>query len=559
MEAHTAVCALVLVSAVAADCITALDIGPGVVDSPASLRVSSVVLILTLASPLIHPRGSLVDQRVLISAALVFTALAGKHEANATTRSGDVFYVVFVMLMGTQIYSAGGIEAGSVRPDNPAESAHRRQTMSGFCAALFVYIGTRGARMAYMAPEETYDFSVYRTVGGSLVRETGYAHISTSTTIPLALGHGILISTGVVIGLHGEAHVTGSSAVAFEVGCAGMATAVAATWALLGYSEQIDTLSALFGPSACASSEAACPEAYDARRFAIVVGSSASLWLGALAALCFSFAVERRIYLSSPTRAERLWQRQGFSIGLAVFTASIVGIYAYYSPNGAQWHSDVCAMVALFGSMVSAFGDTFVGTLLYFGAAAYEEYLVIENYGAEQVFNHLTHCTLFISLCMLGVYIVVDLLKIGLSWIFYVREDSLLNRLLAVVATFGTSLTFGLYVASCILLAGSNGALPDDSVRDGSGKRTLIVYILNHFYPLFAWLPLYVCRCEIQMLDSYARAIAWLLAVPLDLLAYFTSLSWLAVSAPAMQMVDMLPSAAALAPCLVAWAAAASV
>lgn len=410
-----------------------------------------------------------------------------------------------------------------------------------------------------MAAEEAYNFGVNREVAGTSVRVTGYAHMSTSITVPLAMGHGVLIGTGVVVGLHGGAHVTGSSAVAFEVGCAGLAAASAATFALLGYAEQIDALPAIFGPTACVSSAGICSEAYDARRFATVAGSSASLWLGALAALCFSFAVERRVYLSAATRAEQLWKQQGLIVCLAVFGASAVGLYAYSSSSGAQWHSDVCATIALLGFAVAALGDTFAGALAYFGAAAYEEYKVIETYGADNVFSHLTHCTLFVSLCMMAVYLVLDLLTRALSLCFVVDASSVLNRTLAVVAAFGTSLSFGLYVASCILVAGSNGALPDDSLRDGSGRRTMIVFILNHFCPFFAWVSLYVCRCKTQCLGSCARAIAWMAAVPLDVLIYLSLLWMLFVAPPAAEMVDMLSSCIALAPCLIAWAAAAFV
>eukprot|EP00966_Prymnesium_polylepis_P314382 7264765-Prymnesium_polylepis.1 len=94
-------------------------------------------------------------------------------------------------------------------------------------------------------------------------------------------------------------------------------------------------------------------------------------------------------------------------------------------------------------------------------------------------------------------------------------------------------------------------------MRDGSGSRTMIAYVLCHFVPFFAWMPLYVCRCEVQLLDSYLRVCAWLLAAPLDVLVYAVVLGFLGNNAPSLAIVDVVPSFVVGASGMTAWAAAA--
>lgn len=81
----------------------------------------------------------------------------------------------------------------------------------------------------------------------------------------------------------------------------------------------------------------------------------------------------------------------------------------------------------------------------------------------------------------------------------------------------------------------------------------MIAFILNHFVPFFAWVSLYACRCEVQLLDSYARATAYCLSVPLVAVVYVTVLSFLGAHAPAVGVVEIVPSSFAAVAALVAW------
>lgn len=560
VEAHTVVSALVLVLAVGCDCITALDTPMHMAEAAASLRISSIVTLLAMASPSIV-KDRVVDQRVLLGVLLAFLALMGEHYGSSHTRIGDTIYTLFVLLVGVQIYTAGGIEAGSVRPDSVLNSPHRRQTMSGLCGSLFFYVGLRGLRSAFYAPQEAVEYSVYYTINDALMVSPGYSFMSGSITVPLAFGHGVLACVGIVISLHGEAHLTGSSAVAFEVGAAGVAAAIAAFWSTVGYSEQLDTLRTLYGSMACSGKIDVCKEAYRARRFAISNGSSAGLWIASLAACIFSFAIERRNMEDIVTRAETLWKKKGVGAGTILLISSCAAILAYISTEGEQWHTDICALVALLGVFVGFTSDTLLGAVLYVGAQAYEEIRLLIRFGASRVFNHLTHCTLFLTIVLMAIHLVVSILKSVLRRYWNVANESPINTTLAFLATFGTSLAAGLYIASAGLIACSDGTLPEDleTIRDGSGARTMIAFAANHFLPFFAWVPLYACRCEVQLINSYVRAVAWLMAVPLLILIYITVLSFMQTAAPTASIVET--ESALLLGCVgfFAWIAAAFV
>ena len=129
------------------------------------------------------------------------------------------------------------------------------------------------------------------------------------------------------------------------------------------------------------------------------------------------------------------------------------------------------------------------------------------------------------------------------------------NVMIAVVGTFGASLAFGLYIASVILIANSNGALPGDAIRD-QGSRTMIAFALQHFFPVFAWAPVYSARAEVNVLNSYTRAITWLLAVPLVAVVYASLLVGLQIAAPSVEAMYFTCASAASVSGFVAWISA---
>jgi len=562
VETHAFVCVLALSCAVGCDALSAIDVPLGAVDCPSSLRVSSLVLTAMLGSPQI--KGiHLVDQRVALGALLLGLAFNGLHQGTEEMRTADCIFCTLVLLMTIQIYASGGIEAEDTRPDSVRDTPHRRQTVSGLCAALFVYCGARGIRDAFVCGSVAADYTTEYKIGDIAITARGYAHATLYTSMPLGFGHGVILCLGILIGLHDETHLTGSSAIAFEAGASGVAASVAALWALIGQAKSIESMLILYGPGSCSGEGAVCYEAARSRRLAVVNGSTGSLWICSLAAMSFGFAAEKRSVGSNPTNAERIWKRQGMGISLTLLCAAVVGVLTNSELEGAQSHTEVCTVAAFIGVFLSSVSDTLLGTTIYAAAMTYEQVLLLQNYGTEQVFVHLTHCTLFVSLVFMWIHVGLMALKdILIGRYFEIDNDSVINRGLGIVATIGTSLAFGLYMASALLLSASNGNIPQeegDIFRGRSPSRSMIAFALDHFVPLLTWIPLYVCRCEVKLVTARTRATAWLIAVPLQAVLYLVILAIIGQAAPTVSIVQFYGASVVLSGCAITWVVAAFV
>jgi len=556
VEPHVLLSACLLVISIGCDALTAIDIGENDTDAPTSFRVTSLVLVSILSSPVL--KGiNLVDQRVLVGLLLAVFSLVGLHEGSEEARLGDCIFTVLVLLATVYIINKGGIENEDIRPDSQKDSPHRKQTVAALCAALLFYSGLRGVRAAFVSPEVASGYKVEYQTSSGVVVAPGYAYSSTDTTVPLGFCHGVAIATAALIGLHDDARVVGSSAVAFEVGTAGVSVLVGATWALLGQAKQIEALHVLYSTGACRGDATVCYEGARARRLSMANNNSASAWIMGLSMLAFSFAVERR-FVSVKSRAESMWAKQGIGISLALLVVSLVGVFNYAEFSGREWHTDVITLVSLVAVFTSSTIDTLIGTILYALIMSYEQVKLLETYGTQLVFVHLTHCTLFVSLMLMWFWIGFALLKELLTCCFRLKDESFINKAIGFCCAAGTSLTFGLYIASALLLAASNGSLPaeDDVFRGGSARRSMIAFFLDHFVPFLAWAPLYVCRCEIGLISSWEKITAWIVAVPVDALLYVIVLGTLGKSAPTAVLMQVAGVSVVGVAGLAAWAVA---
>lgn len=539
VEPNIVASALVLVVAVLCDGLTSLDPSLGAAEAPCSLRTSSIVALLALAAPAIG-KFSLVDQRMALSVLLVVLALAGLHYATEAGRIGDAVYTGFVLTVAVQVYASGGVEAKDIRPDAITASPHRRQTVSGLCGALMLYAATRGVRAAFTAAEEVRKHRLEYRVAGEVRSTLAHAEASTSTVVPLALGHGTLVATALLIATNEGAHVTGSSAVAFEVGAAGIAATVAAFWGFLGRAESIDALPVLYGPSACIGKRELCEEAYRSRRFAESVHASAGLWVAALGAMVFAFAIEQRVPETTLTRAERLFERQGFGSGLFLLLAALMGVVVYGSTDGAEWYVDGAMIGCLFGIFVTCFAASELGSAIYAGCFIWFLSSELETNQWSRMINTFAGSAVLLQSSVFLVRLAIELLKLPLSVWFEWHEWSVFNQVPAALATIGTSASFVLYIGTAIEMATTNGAAIE--LRDQSGGRTVLGQVLVRFTPLFAWMPLYACRCEIRYLDSRVRAAAWIFALPLLVLVYSVAITVAAIESSSESTIDPPPT-----------------
>ena len=556
VEAHTVVASLVLLFGIVTDASLSLEPTKHEADTPSSLRCSSLVAILAFASPAIRDE-TLVDQRIVLGILIVALALAGLNIGTIGVRSGEISFITLVGLASIVIYQRGGIEADAIRPDVKQflNAPHRRRTMSSLTAAMMIYLGSRCVRYAFTYADVGVSRKMEFRVGNTSITTPAHAFVSAENAIALCAGGVFAIGAGLVSGSHRGAHITGTSAVAFQVGFAGIVVAVAALFSMLSYGDAIDSLPSLYSRSACLADNELCEDAMTARRFNTCNGSSAVLWTLAVGMIVYSFAVEHRLMNDRQTTADLLWKRQGFTVGVLCYLGASYAVWRRLKFDGQSSHTDICALLTLLGIFVSSHADTFSGTGLYVGAMVYEEYKLIEAYGTTSVYMHLTHVTHFVMLVMM----VLHFLFTAVKDIFYSclgkRSMQVANVMIAVVGTFGASLAFGLYIASVILIANSNGALPGDAIRD-QGSRTMIAFALQHFFPVFAWAPVYSARAEVNVLNSYTRAITWLLAVPLVAVVYASLLVGLQIAAPSVEAMYFTCASAASVSGFVAWISA---
>jgi len=556
VESNVFCAALLLSVAVGVDCLTAIDSPNGWADSPSSLRTSGLVSVFIFASPAL--KGFRVaEQRFVIAAAVAATALCGARYGNEFTRLGDFLYTAIVTFAGVYICATGGIESDTIRPDalEQKQQPHNRQSVSALCGGLLFYLACRGLRMSYAMADEARGFDVQVTVGDSVRNVRGYSFYSISTAVPLAFGHAVLGAVGLNIGLQKGVHVSGSGAAAVEVLAGGAAAFVAALWASLGASEGIDALSALYGGSACTGTVDVCAEAFAARRFNSANGCVSSLWIGSIACLAYSFAIEHRLEESELKTLEWIWYRRGFGLSLLAAAGAVAAGYAYASLEGQFWHSDFVLIASLAAALVSSLGSTLMGSAVYIAAMVYEEYELLRVYGFAEVYSELTHVTLGLTLIAVAGHVILSFINEVIHFLRWeLVEGSVYKQMMATLAQFATSLSAALFLASALMVATTNGGFPSDGLRDGSGKRAAIVFVLQHYVPLLVCAPLIGCRCEPQLLSRAGRALAWWAAVPVVTIVYLVLINQLQSGAPAAALVEVPAMGVSGTAAVIAWA-----
>jgi len=543
VQRETACCVtavLLLVVAVACDAATALDMTLGNARVSASLRTSSIVTLLALASPVVvasAPRipglaRLLADtQRPTLSALLLALALLGKHHGSESLRTADAAYCIVALLASLQIYKSGGIESEHVAPSRELigpDSEHARHSVQSLASALMLYVGVRGARSAFVASDEALEYAQ---------TPWSYTHTSASVSTPLALGHAALAATGLIVLTTDR--VQGSSTFVSAAGLrtVGLVSTTAALWSLLAVSAHLDALPVLYDRDACVAMHQACAYADESRQFGLGNASTSGLWLAALSLFVLNAPFE------ATSRALQDWKLR---VNVAASIAALVAVCAYALQRLGDGPTEVCVLAGTLGICISAVFDTKAGTLIYAVAHGFDELWTLAHADATRVLNHPTHALLLTLLSLLVVHLALHAAGLAEGRYGQASEASL---------TAATSLAFVLYVGSAVLLSVLNGQpLPNTQVdRGGSNERLVLAFAFNHFAPLFACASSHA-SC---MLTPLARKRVWLATLPLTAVWYFCFLASASSGMPTASIVQ--PALAALLGVsgLVCWAAAA--
>lgn len=522
-NSNTLSAALLFCLAVACDAATAIDPPKGVADAAASLRSSSLVLVLCLASPGLyrpHQLNYLPDQRLFLIALLAALSFSGLHYGGEGTRGGDAAYVALVSAVVVGVHASGGIEPDELAPDGNA-ATNRRRTVTSLAAALLCYASLRGLLTAWKSAWEPGEHTLSDT--GLL----GYALYSPWQSVPLAYGHGVGVVAGAAVLLSPCAEKLGIACLRIEASLCGVLMLASALVVQIGGAEQIDGLPILYGPSACASAREACAEANASRRFSAVIANPASLWITGLGLLVFGFAFETR-----PSRRQNLQKLQSEDSSrsivpvvqeamLTVIVAlgvSIVAIWYFGSFEGEALVTELCLLSSLLGAGVALLNGSKIGwcgSLIYVLSSATFQAEFVQTYSFDDTVVHLTHWTLFFSTGCFAVYLVLLIPSVFFSQSSSAEESTLVERCAGCLVCAGSSAAFMLFLASAILTATSSGRIPSNYVKSGKGSATMMAFVLEHFVPLLAWAPGIALRPECHDFSYRTRVAAW--AAPLVL------------------------------------------
>lgn len=557
-NANTLAAGLVFCLALACDAATALDPPEGVADAAASLRTSSLVLVLCLASPSLfeaHNLSYLNDQRSVLLILLVFTSWAGLHYGGDGTRGADCVYVALATTAVLVVHDKGGIEPEGVAPEGKHGSPNRRRTVASLAAALLCYASLRGVLAAWRSAYEPAEHVLPET--GLL----GYALYGPWQSLPLAFGHGVGAVAGATVLLSPSAERSGLACLRLEASLCGVLMLACALAVQIGAAEQIDGLPILYGASSCASASEACAEANASRRLSAVIASPASLWLTGLGLLVFGFAFETRpasarcvavVRRGRPAWVVPLVQEAVLTVVASLGLAAVC-IVSFASFEGDALVPEVCLLVSLFAAGVALLDEGlfgWAGSCVYIVVTTYYQTEFVRTYTFDETVVHLTHWTLAFSTACFAAYLLLLLL---LFTDCCSSNGSIAARTAGFFVSAGSSAAFMLYLAAAILSATTSGMIPHEFVQSGKGGPTMMSFVVEHYLPLLAWAPAIALRHEGHVLSRAWRIAAWFSPMVVVGCGFALFMGVAGQESPAFAAVEWLSSAACTFLAVAAW------
>ena len=533
-----------------ADCLTATESSVDRAAVPTSLRATGLVLVALLAAPIVRHLPSYTGfyQRPVIASLLLAASIGGLHHGVLAARTADASYTTLVGLAVIVLYSAGGIDESALGSMNK-ESLERAiaRSSSVLAASLLFYSSGRVIRAGALHSTESLEFRV--SVSGlsntsSLISTSGLSHASDTSAVSVSIGGALGLGAATLVLFHGRSLEVGTGVVAWQLGILGVAMLACALVSALSYSEQLAELPTVFISTGCLSGDA-CEAASKSRRFALANTQSGALLMNALGLFALAYPPSGRLKSS---REQFSWSWTAWVLGGLTAAACVAAIYLY--SDGLTTRSDLVAVAVVGAILVSAFGDDFVGTLVYVAAFGYEEVSLINEYGLGGILVHFTHLTLLVSFLLLIAYVMLR----AVTFVYIDYPPFEIEQLIGFVTVAGTSLALFLFTASTCLLISSNGSLPTEA---GDVEGLAIKFVLQHFVQLVIWSPLYACRCETELLHPSTRFYTWLGSPFVLLLIYAFVLFWFVSEPPTADLIDVGPVlAGGFGVAVLPWAAA---
>lgn len=518
-ESNTLAASAIFLGSMVVDSFTARDPRQSELahEGPTAMRNTAIVLIACLAAPPIR-QWMVFEQRLVIAVLLLAVALLGWHEMGKGTRIADAVYLT--LMLGTCILTfwMGKVDKNIKKErSKDAPPYLRREALVSLAMSMLFYSSMRLLRSALRHSDVARQLRVDGTAYDGTPHSTaGYAYASSATVAGLSFGAAAGIGVACVLGANKELREHGTSAATLVLTTAAFAQLTGAFVSTMGTSEQLVHLPAIFSAGACSNARE-CAPAIAARRFAIVSGNAAALWLNGFGTLLMAFAPTIRLR----SRVEMESVQRNFELTVYAVAFASICVFAltrYLSFTGAEALTDYAAVGAVLAVLVTAFIDSLFGALAFVVAVGADVIQLWSAYGTVYVFGHFTHCCNAVMLFLLALYVVLTSF-VDFLWRWLPQQVvDIVDTITGLLTVLGTSIATLLFLGTTALYASYDGQLVDDAqfrAADNRYERTTAAMIAEHWLPVLVWLPLYSCRCEVELLSMRARAVAWYSAVAL--------------------------------------------
>ena len=443
-------------------------------DAPASLRGTSIVFVILVASPvLVNPNTLFVGvwQKEVFGALLLVVAMAGMHVGAQWTRFFDALLIVVLAAGAIGLFSSSGIDVTSKKLVAQTDmTALVRKSAIAIASALLLYAGLRILRVALVSPHRAAHLrlAVVGTENTTTTPTTvrGYGAESDAASLLVAFGGAIAIGTAIALfarehefgGFGLESLRTQLSAAAAYTGLAGFAT-------LLNFGDQISEMTIVFHKDACFGE--GCNVAAETRRAALQTPSvGVALLLVTVGLVTLNRGIRNDLFLNVAF----------FLAALAVvLRVDGVGVAAY---------GDAVAVFAVLAAWVAVCYDARLGCFVGYTALAVELVVSSANYGAGVIFAHVSNTTI-------GALVVAGGVAVLAGLVGRLCRSRTLLYVEAFLATLSHAIALALFLGSCGLVSSYVGGAMMFDEPALPPVREALVFTTKHFVPLVFTTALY--------------------------------------------------------------------
>lgn len=503
------------------------------VDAPASLRGTSIVFVILVASPiLVNPNTLYVGvwQKEVFGGLLLVVAMGGMHVGSQWTRFFDALLVAVLATGAIGLFSSSGIDVTSKKLVAATDmTALVRKSAIAIASAFLLYAGLRILRLALVSPHRAshlrlavVGYANTTTAAPTTVR--GYGVESDAASLLAAFGGAIAIGTAIALfarehefgGFGVESLRTQLSAAAAYTGLAGFAT-------LLTVGDQLAEMTIVFHKDACFGD--GCDVAAETRRAALQTPSvGVALLLVTVGLITLNRGVRNDLFLNVAF----------FLAALAVvLRVDGVGVAAY---------GDAVAVFAVLAAWVAVCYDVRLGCFVGYTALAVELIVSSANYGAGVIFAHVSNVTL-------GALVVAGWVGVLLGFCGRLCRSWTLLHAEAFLATLSHAIALAYFLGSCGLVSSYVGGAMMFDEPALPPVREALVFTVKHYIPLIFTAVLYD---QVASLGKRAHWAAYLVPIALPVV-YGIVMAAEGRVTPALSPVDLAQFGLFLAAALPLW------